>query len=368
MTIRSRAAVAGSKGSFTIDNIQVSPPKGDEVLVKIKAAALCHTDLDILNGNDFPHVMGHEGAGIIADIGPNVTDFKTGDPVVLNWAMHCGACLACADKRIHLCENYSVANGDGVSGHAHSEGTTYKGKPIRRSFYLGALSEYTIVRQSAVCKLHDKIPYSSASILSCGVMTGFGSAVNAAKVKPGSSVAVLGCGGVGINVVQGCRIAGATRIIAIDITQKRLDQAKEFGATHGILSDPKDTTLASARDSIFALTHRGADYAFECTSIPTMADAPLRFIRHGGMAVQVSGIEQPVNFDCSLFEWDKIYINPLYGQCNPKRDFAIMQDLYHTGELKLDEQITKTYRLDELQHGFADMLSGKLAKGVVLFD
>jgi S-(hydroxymethyl)glutathione dehydrogenase/alcohol dehydrogenase len=193
--------------------------------------------------------------------------------------------------------------------------------------------------------------------------------VNAAKVTPGSSVVVLGTGGVGLNVIQGARIAGAAPIIAVDVNPGRLEMARQFGATHSIVADKADTGLLKAADEVKKLTNgRGADYAFECTAIPSLGAAPLAMVRNAGTAVQVSGIEQDINIDMRLFEWDKLYINPLYGKCRPQIDFPIIIDLYEKGQLLLDEMVTRSYPLSELSNAFDDMLSGRNAKGVIVFD
>lgn len=372
MPIECKAAIAKGDGSFAIENIQVQEPQDNEVLVAIKAAGLCHTDHDSLNWGK-PIVMGHEGAGIITTIGSNVKNVKVGDAVILNWATPCGTCFQCKNKNEHICENNSpvIAGSNGFTpGHAHIEGTRWKGNPIERSFNIGTFSEYTLVKESAVVKNPiQNMSFSAASIVSCGVMTGFGSAVNTAKVKPNSSAVVLGTGGVGLNVIQGIKVSKASKIIAIDINQTRLDMAVEFGATHTILADKNDKGLLQVAKKVIAMTDgRGADYAFECTAIPELGAAPLAMVRNAGTAVQVSGIEQEVLIDMSLFEWDKIYINPLYGKCNPQNDFPKIINHYKNGEIMLDEMITRTYPLDSLQLAFDDMLSGKNAKGVIVFD
>jgi S-(hydroxymethyl)glutathione dehydrogenase/alcohol dehydrogenase len=232
------------------------------------------------------------------------------------------------------------------------------------------MAEYTLVKESAVVKNHsDKMTFQAASIISCGVMTGYGSVVNAAKVKPGSSVVVLGTGGVGLNVIQGAKIANAGKIIAIDINQNRLEMAKAFGATHTLLANRADTGLLNAASQVKGLTcGRGADYAFECTAIPQLGAAPLAMVRNAGTAVQVSGIEQEITIDMNLFEWDKTYINPLYGKCRPQIDFPDIIDLYEDGQLLLEEMITRTYSLNELNKAFDDLLNGRNAKGVITFE
>lgn len=199
-------------------------------------------------------------------------------------------------------------------------------------------------------------------------MTGYGSVVNAAKVKAGSSVVVLGTGGVGLNVIQGARISGATRIIAIDINPDRLEMAKFFGATDLVIADKEDTGLLNAATRVKEmLGGRGADYAFECTAIAELGAAPLAMVRNAGTAVQVSGIEQSITIDMTLFEWDKVYINPLYGKCRPQIDFPKIIAQYEKGALLLEEMITRTYELSDLDKAFDDMLSGRNAKGVIVF-
>lgn len=372
MYTSSKSAIATGDGSFIIDTVNIADPQEDEVLVKVKAAGLCHTDHDSLSWGK-PIVLGHEGAGIVEKIGSSVTGLKVGDKVILNWATPCMKCFQCQEGNQHICENNSpvTAGGNGYTpGHAHLEGTQWNEKPIERSFNIGTLAEYTLVKESACVKMEsDSLKMSSASIISCGVMTGYGSVVNSAKMKAGSTVVVIGTGGVGLNVIQGARISGASKIIAIDINKERLEMAKKFGATHTIQPEAGDKNLLEAAEKVKDLCGgRGADYAFECTAVPALGAAPLAMIRNAGTAVQVSGIEEAITIDMSLFEWDKIYINPLYGKCRPQIDFPKLIQLYDKGELMLDEMITRTYPLEELQSAFDDMLAGKNAKGVIVFD
>lgn len=363
-----KAAIADGKGSFSINNIQLQEPQNDEVLVAIKAAGICHTDYDSLSwGKQL--IMGHEGAGVVLAVGEKVASVKPGDKVVLNWCMPCGQCFQCMEGNQHICENHSpVIHGSGFNaGHVPLERTLYKGEGILRSFNIGTLSTHTIVKETAVVKMEVDIPFPSASIISCGVMTGYGSVVNAARVKTGSSVVVIGTGGVGLNVIQGARIAGALKIIAIDVNPTRLEMAKEYGATHTLLASKEDQGLLQAAKEIKNMTNgRGADYSFECTAVPALGAAPLAMVRNAGVAVQVSGIEQDLTIDMNLFEWDKIYINPLYGKCRPQIDFPILLGLYEKGDLLLDKMVTRTYPLENLDQAFSDMLAGKNAKGVIV--
>ena len=372
MKISAQSAIATGSGNFIIDHVLLAPPADDEVLVKMKAAGLCHTDYDSLSWGK-PIVMGHEGAGIIEQIGKKVEGLSKGDKVILNWATPCMSCFQCQEGNQHICENNSpvVAGGNGFTpGHAHLAGTLWKGNPIERSFNLGTLSEYALLKSSAVVKIEDdQLNFSAASIVSCGVMTGYGSVVNSAKVQAGSSVVVLGCGGVGLNVIQAAEISGASSIVAVDINPNKLALAKQFGATELILAEKEDAGLDKvARQVKDMFGGRGADYSFECTAIPALGAAPLKMVRNAGMAVQVSGIEEDLTIDMNLFEWDKIYINPLYGKCRPQIDFPKLMKLYKKGDLKLDEMITREYKLTELAQGFEDMLQGKNAKGVVVFE
>ena len=371
MALQSKSAIAQGDGSFVIEHVDISELHSDELLVQVKAAGLCHTDHDSLSWGK-PIIMGHEGAGVVIKVGKDVLDFVEGDQVILNWATPCMNCFQCKKGNEHICEHHSpvVAGGNGhTPGQAHLGSAMWNSKPIERSFNIGTLSEYTTVKASALVKFDStKLPYTSACIISCGVMTGYGSVVNSAQMKSGNSAAVLGTGGVGLNVIQGARIAGASMIIAIDINAQRLEMAKQFGATHTILANRQDKGLLQAAEKVKQLTHgRGADYAFECTAVPELCAAPLAMVRNAGTAVQVSGVEQEVTIDMNLFEWDKIYINPLYGKCRPQIDFPILEGLYNKGELMLDEMITNIYPLDDLQIAFDDMLSGKNAKGVILF-
>jgi len=370
-TISALAAIADGKGGFSIEPTEVSPPAAGEVVVKMQAAGLCHTDHDSLSWGK-PIVMGHEGSGVVFAIGEGVDDFQPGDRVILNWATPCYDCFQCKRGNEHICENNSpvVAGGNGFTpGHAHLEGTRWRGQSIERSFNLGTLSEYALVKASALVKIGEEdISAPAASIISCGVMTGVGSVVNVIDVQPGESAAVLGTGGVGLNVIQGLKIAGVERIIAVDINPDRLEMARQFGATDTLLAEREDTGLLGAAEKVKALTAgRGADYAFECTAIPALGAAPLAMIRNAGTAVQVSGIEQEITIDMNLFEWDKIYLNPLYGKCSPQRDFPRLLQWFANGELLLEEMITNTYPLQDLQQALDDMLSGKNAKGVITF-
>jgi S-(hydroxymethyl)glutathione dehydrogenase / alcohol dehydrogenase len=364
-----RAAIADGAGAFAIDEIEVGAPGPDEVLVGVKAAGICHTDHASLSWKR-PLVMGHEGAGVVHEVGAGVTHVTPGDRVVLNWCIPCGACFQCRRGDTVLCETSRPAHVMEPSpGHAHAEGTRWRGRPVDRSFNIGTLSELTLVRKEAVTPIAAGISFPAAAISGCGVMTGVGSVLNIARVQRGESVAVLGCGGVGLNVVQGARVAGAHPIVAIDTNPDALERARALGATHVLAPRPDDPELRAVAEAIRGLTHgRGADYAFEATSVPALAFVPLLLIRDGGLALQVSGINDPVTVPMPWFMWNKRYVTPLYGGCQPARDFPRIFDAYLRGDLQLDELVTRTYPLDQLGHAIDDMLAGRNAKGVILFD
>ncbi|MFT4549570.1 MAG: S-(hydroxymethyl)glutathione dehydrogenase/alcohol dehydrogenase [Verrucomicrobiales bacterium] len=365
---QARAAITDGEGNFSIGEIEVDPPRGDEVLVEIKASGICHTDHDSMRwGRQL--IMGHEGAGVVRAVGDEVRGILPGDRVVLSWAIPCGACFQCHLGNESLCEiNSPVTGKDPMCGHARADSSQHRGMAVPRSFNLGTMSSLALVREPAVVKLPEEIPFSSACLLGCAVMTGVGSVTNAAKLEAGSSAVVLGAGGVGLNVIQGARIAAAAMIVAIDISEDRLATAKKFGATHTICASREDRGLLRAAEEVRALTGgRGADYAFECTAVPQLGAAPLAMVRNGGTAIQVSGIEQEIPFDMELFEWDKTYLNPLYGKCRPAEDFPMLISYYRSGALMLDELVTRTYQLDDLAQAFDDLVAGRNAKGVILF-
>ncbi len=376
-----RAAIADTQGSYELADIQIHPPAAGEVAVAVKASGVCHTDYDSMSWGH-RHVMGHEGAGEVTAVGPGVGSVAVGDRVLLNWAVPCGGCHACLRGHQNICEQWNevtapdpAETGEAAAGAARPEATTLGGEPIRRSFHLGTMSAQTVVREQACVRIpdHVQIPWASACIIGCGVMTGYGSAVNSGQVKPGDDCVVLGCGGVGLNAIQGCRIAGAAKIIAVDLSADRLEMARTFGATHVIQAQRDDAGLAGVAQQVAQLCGdpdrpRGADIAIECTAVPALGAAPLAMVRSGGTAVQASGIEQDITVDMRLFEWDKTYINPLYGGCRPQIDLPRLLELYAKGDLLLDEMISKSYALDELGQAFDDMHHGRIAKGVIAFD
>ncbi len=374
------AAVGDGVGGFSTQAIHLGAPGPGEVSIAMKASGVCHTDWDSLRWGRRV-ILGHEGAGMVDAVGEGVTRVRAGDRVLLNWAIPCGVCFQCARGAESICEDRGTVPDARYQEPGHTLGIdSREGASARNtgaagpggfnaSFSLGTMATHAVVPQAAVLPLPANVPFEVGAILGCAVMTGFGSAVNAARVEPGSIVVVLGCGGVGLSTILGARYCGAVRILAIDLNPGRLGMALQFGATETLVADRGDTGLLAMAAKIRELTAgRGADYAFECTAVPELGAAPLAMVRNGGTAVGVSGIEEIVSIDMEAFEWNKIYLNPLYGSCRPQRDFPLLLKLYQSGDLPLDRMITRRYRLQELGHAFEDMRSGISAKGVLVFD
>lgn len=370
--MRSRAAVSDGRGGFVIDQTTLRAPAVGEVRVALRAAGICHTDHASLQWPG-PLVLGHEGAGVVESVGEGVSlthpSLRPGQPVLLNWAIPCGRCPQCQRGRGSLCErSHGVDAALGSSAPASGH-TKWRGASIERSFRLGTFAEHSLVRAEALTCLPEGFPMTHACILGCGVMTGVGAAVNIAQVQPGDTVAVLGCGGVGLSVVQGARLAGAGRIIAIDRRPAALQRAANLGATHTLEPPENDPQFAQLTAAVRALTDsRGADHAFEATGVAALALLPLQLCRNGGNAVQLSGAQGAVNVEMTQFWWDKRYLVPLYGGCLPERDFPRLIDWATRGDLDLDALVTHTYRLDALGQALDDMLAGRSAKGVIVFD
>lgn len=360
-----RAAIGRGDGSFCIDTIEVDAPAAGEVRVRIVASGLCHTDHQSL-GWPGPLVLGHEGAGEIEAVGPRVAHLAVGDRVLLNWAIPCGRCPRCAAGQGALCERTQGVDPALGTSEASPGGTRWRGRPIGRAFRLGTLGELALVRAEAVTPLPGALPLHHACILGCGVMTGVGSVINSARVQPGDSVAVLGCGGVGLSVIQGARIAGAARIVAVDRRAGSLARALACGATDAVQVGDDDADLRQAAADVRRLTAgRGADHAFEATGIDRLAFAPLRFVRHGGTALQVSGARGPATVDAVDFWWDKRYLVPLYGGCQPERDVPRLARWALDGRIDLQRMVTRRYALDDLPEAMDDLLAGRNIKGVI---
>ncbi len=350
-----------------VEEISVDGPKRGEVTVRMAACGVCHSDLSAVNGTiplPPPLVLGHEAAGEIIEVGEGVTEFAVGDHVVSNFIYMCGTCRYCAGGRPVLC----IEQGKALM--TPREGTTRTtdsaGKSLGIFSGCGVMAEYATVSMANVVKIDASIPLDRAALVGCAVTTGVGAVFNTAQVVPGSSVIVFGCGGVGLNAVQGAAIAGAQIIVAVDTVAAKLEFAKTFGATHTLLLKPGEDPTKELKK----MTGGGADYAFECVGNGELSATAYKAIGRGGKAVLVGvargtdmvSYKQPT----MVFE-EKTLQGSMFGSCVPRVDFPRMLGLYMAGKLKLDELITRRYSIDEAPQAFADMQSGKNARGVIVF-
>jgi S-(hydroxymethyl)glutathione dehydrogenase/alcohol dehydrogenase len=349
-----------------VDDVSLDAPKKNEVLVRMVAAGVCHSDRSVLNGimpAKLPCVLGHEGAGIVARAGEGVTHVKEGDRVVLSWVTPCGRCFFCQSGSPQLCDVGAQIN----ATHRQPDGTTRlhrDGADLQTFSALGALAEEVVAPANACIKLPDDAPLDKAALIGCAVMTGVGAVLNTAVVQPGSSVAVFGAGGVGLNVIQGAVIAGASRIIAVDVNERKLELATKFGATDCVLSQD---ALTAIRD----LTKgRGADYAFEAIGRKESIEQAYASLRKGGTCVVIGIGSRKESVSLNVFfipVTEKRLVGCWYGGSDVHRDAPRMLSLYREGKLKLDELLTRTYPLEEINQAFADMDAGINARGLVLF-
>jgi Zn-dependent alcohol dehydrogenase len=348
-----------------VETISVEPPRRGEAMVKIAACGVCHSDLSATNGTiplPPPLVLGHEAAGEVVEVGEGVTSLKVGDHVVSSFIYMCGECRFCAAGRPVLCLEQGKALTTLPDGSLRTRDE--KGSFINIFSGCGVMAEYATLHVDNLVKIDPAVPLDRAALVGCAVTTGVGAVFNTAKVRPGASVAVFGCGGVGLNVIQGARIAGAGRIVAIDTMQSKLDMAKQFGATD-VLLGKEDPVKALKK-----LTGGGPDYAFECVGNGELAATAYRSIGRGGVAVVV-GVAKPgdstaVRTMTLPFE-EKTLTGSYFGSCVPRIDFPRMLALYMGGQLKLDELITRRYKIEEAPLAFGDLESGKNARGVIVF-
>lgn len=350
-----------------VEEISVDGPKRGEVTVKMAACGVCHSDLSAVNGTiplPPPLVLGHEAAGEIVEVGEGVTEFAVGDHVVSNFIYMCGTCRFCAGGRPVLC----IEQGKALM--TPREGTTRThdsaGKPLGIFSGCGVMAEYATVSMANMVKIDAAIPLDRAALVGCAVTTGVGAVFNTAQVVPGSSVIVFGCGGVGLNAIQGAAIAGAQIIIAVDTVAAKLEFAKTFGATHTLLLKPGEDPTKELKK----LTGGGADYAFECVGNGELSATAYKAIGRGGKAVLVGvarGTDMVSYKQPSMVFEEKTLQGSYFGSSVPRVDFPRMLNLYMAGKLKLDELITRRYGVDEAPQAFADLESGKNARGVIVF-
>jgi S-(hydroxymethyl)glutathione dehydrogenase/alcohol dehydrogenase len=353
---------------FSIEDLTLDDPQEGEVLVKIAACGVCHSDYHLLTGTTrhaTPVVCGHEGAGIVEAVGKGVARVKVGDHVTLSWTPDCGHCFYCRNGQPNLCETFT----DPIWAGTMLDGTTrlkQDGDPIYAYCGLATFAEYVVVPEQSCIPIRKDIPLKVASLVGCAVATGVGAAIYTAGVRPGESVVVFGCGGVGLNVIQGAALAGAETIIAVDLNETKMQLARDFGATHTLISS--DNTLEAIRD----LTHgRGADYTFEAVGLPKLQEFSMEAIRPGGMAVfaGLSAMGSATNLPGAILtRQEKTIKGSYYGSINPARDFPMLLDLYAAGKLKLDELVSHEYTLGQINEAFESMLTGEVARGIIVFD
>lgn len=359
-----KAVVAHAVDEFSVVNVDLDPPKTGEVLIKMKATGICHSDLSIINGTirwKLPSVLGHEGAGIVEEVGEGVTQVKPGDHVVLSFVPNCGDCFHCDRGEPNLCQKNKPHGGliDGTSR------VKLDGQEISVMSFLGNMAEYCVVPEACVVAIDKSHDFKAAALVGCGVTTGVGAAIKTAQVKPGSTVAVFGCGGVGLNVIQGAKIAGAARIIAVDLSTEKLELAKAFGATDVVPPN------GEAFKQILEMTGGiGVDYAFEVVGSGKLVEQCFKATRMNGMTVLVGvgRADDRFSFNAMIVPFTaKTIKGCMYGSANFKVDFPMYLDLYRQGKLDLDSLITRTYSIDEAPQAFADLESGVNARGVIVY-
>jgi S-(hydroxymethyl)glutathione dehydrogenase/alcohol dehydrogenase len=368
-----RALLYTGEGRIGLSNdVHVRDPGPGEVIVNIHACGVCRSDLSVVHGNipwPAPAVLGHEGAGVIEAVGAGVTKIKPGDHVVMHTVANCGHCAHCESGRPTHCRE--------TLGNRTTPFSLGDGTPVSNFAATSAFAEYTVVKQDQVVVIGDDIPLKAACLIGCGVLTGVGAVLNRAKVRPGDTAAVFGIGGVGLNVIQGLVLSGASRIIAVDTVAEKRALAEQFGATDFI-----DATQGDAAEQIRTLLPHsktqttgtfgsgGVDWTFECAGSPRALKSAVEALDWGGGAVIVgvpphgSTIELPIN---PIAYVDRTITGTRYGSSRPHIDIPMYIDFYRQGRLKLDELITKEYPLADFETAFADLEAGKLARGVLAF-
>jgi len=369
--MKTRAAVVYEAGKpIEIEELELDKPQDGEVLIRYTHAGLCHSDVHVAHGDleaRLPMVLGHEGAGIIEEVGPGVTRVKAGDHVVCSFIPNCGTCRYCANGQQSICDMGATI----LEGYLPGERFPNTGK---RGEYgamcmLGTFSQYGVIHQNSCVKVDDDLPLEKAVLVGCGVPTGWGSAVNTANVRPGQTVMVSGIGGIGINAVQGARYAGAKYVVAVDPLENKREKAMELGATHAF------ATAGEAIEAITDLT-RGqmADSAILTPDLMTaeIVGDGFNAVGKGGVVV-LTGLNKIMEPNIQLpgtvlTLYRKTIKGSLFGDCNPTTDIPRILGLYQSGDLKLDEIITRTYTLDQVQEGYDDLLAGKNVRGVVIHE
>jgi S-(hydroxymethyl)glutathione dehydrogenase / alcohol dehydrogenase len=375
MTVRAAVLFAPNE-PFRIEEVELQEPKAGEVLVKVAAVGVCHSDWHLVTGDTahpFPLVAGHEGAGFVEGLGGREEknggtrelakasgDLRVGDLVALNWAPSCGSCFYCLEGRPALCGTYV----DPIWAGTMIDGTTrlsLNGKPLYHYSALACFAEYCVVPEQCCVKMPADLNPEMAAVIGCAVATGVGSVLNTAKVRAGSSVAVVGAGGVGLSTIMGASLAGASPIIAIDPLESRRQAALDLGA---------DLAFADTSSVREATEGRGADYVFEAVGKPSLQELAVEIARPGGMVI-FSGLSpsgSATNIPgAKLVREEKAVMGSYYGTCDAHRDFPLYASYYQEGRLPLDRMVSHRYGLHQINEAYADMLDGKSVRGVIVF-
>lgn len=359
-----KAAVCRAFGKpLTIETIEIAGPREGEISVDVKACAICHSDISYAEGawgGALPAVYGHEAAGIVTATGSGVTGLKAGDHVVVTLIRSCGHCHYCSQGSQVMCEEVFPLDEDSPLSAAD-------GEPLVQAMHSGAFAEKVVVHESQAVKVPADLPFDEASLLACGVITGFGAVVNTARVKAGQAVAVVGCGGVGLNSIQGAAISGASTIIAIDLEAEKLEAARRFGATHTVNPASEDAARAMKE-----LTHgRGVDYVFVTVGAKAAFDRAFDYITKNGAIVVVgmppSGVLAEYD-PGTVAAWNQKILGSKMGEAVISTDIPMLVEHYQAGRLKLSELITTRYRLEDINEAISAVNAGKALRNVIVFE
>jgi S-(hydroxymethyl)glutathione dehydrogenase/alcohol dehydrogenase len=369
--MKSRAAVAHKAGApLTIETVQLEGPRAGEVLVEVKATGICHTDEFTLSGADpeglFPTILGHEGAGIVVDVGPGVTSVKKGDHVIPLYTPECRQCEYCLSRKTNLCQAIRATQGQGVMPDGTSR-FSLGGSKLHHYMGTSTFANFTVLPEIAVAKIRPDAPFDKVCYIGCGVTTGIGAVIYTAKVEPGATVVVFGLGGIGLNVVQGARLAGADMIVGVDLNPARKDLAETFGMTHFVNPKEVEGDLVA---HLVNLTRGGADYSFECIgNVKTMRQALECCHKGWGVSViiGVAGAGQEIATRPFQLVTGRVWKGSAFGGARGRTDVPRIVDWYMDGKIRIDDLITHTLKLDDINNGFALMHEGKSIRSVVVY-
>ena len=366
-----RAAVAFKAGApLSIETVQLEGPRAGEVLVEIKATGLCHTDEFTRSGADpeglFPAILGHEGAGIVVDTGPGVTSLKKGDHVIPLYTPECRQCKSCLSRKTNLCTAIRGTQGKGVMPDGSSR-FSLGGKPVFHYMGCSTFANYTVLPEIALAKIREDAPFDKVCYIGCGVTTGIGAVINTAKVEVGANVVVFGLGGIGLNVVQGARMAGANMIVGVDLNPSRKALAEKFGMTHFV--NPKDAG-ADLVAHLVEITGGGADYSFECIGNVEVMRQALECCHRGwgvSVIIGVAGAGQVINTRPFQLVTGRVWKGTAFGGARGRTDVPKIVDWYMEGKINIDDLITHMMPLERINDGFDLMHKGASIRGVVVY-